>query len=251
MNFLNGANGDEGAVGILRSDDLEVVFKYTGHGLSHGHYDKLSFALFENGEEVVQDYGMSRFVNIEQKGGGNYLKENTTWAKQSISHNTLVQNEASHFQGKYDIGSQHHSEGYIFNAENYNLQVAGAKENNAYPGTKMHRTMVAIKDNDDSKPYILDILKVESEQANQYDLPFYYLGQIIKTSFDYPKPNSPSILGTNNGYQHIYKEASGISSGENIKLNWLLNNKFYTYSAVTSNNDELIIGRNWGQRPRI
>jgi len=101
IELSDGANGDEGAVGIIRSGDLELVFKYTAHGLSHGHYDKLSFALFDGGTEVVQDYGMSRFVNIEQKGGGNYLKENTTWAKQSIAHNTLVQNEKSQFNGKY------------------------------------------------------------------------------------------------------------------------------------------------------
>jgi hypothetical protein len=243
IELSDGANGDEGAVGILRSDDLELVFKYTAHGLSHGHYDKLSFALFENGQEVVQDYGMSRYVNIEQKGGGNYLKENKTWAKQSISHNTLVQNETSHFNGKYDIGSQHHSESYIFNVENENLQVASAKENNAYPGTKMQRTIVAIKDSDDSEPYLLDILKLASEQANQYDLPFYYLGQIVQTSFDYSKLDVPLVLGNKNGYQHLYKEASGFSDGDSIKLTWLLNNKFYSYSAVTSKNDEIILAR--------
>ena len=243
IELSDGANGDEGGVGILRSDNLEVIFKYTAHGLSHGHYDKLSFALFENGEEVVQDYGMSRYVNIEQKGGGNYLKENKTWAKQSISHNTLVQNETSHFKGKYDVGSKHHSEAYVFNTENKNIQVASAKENNAYPGTKMQRTMVTIKDDDISKPYVLDILRVESEQANQYDLPFYYLGQIMQTSFNYVKPNLAVVLGNKNGYQHLYKEASGVSNGDNIKLNWLLNNKFYSYSATSSKGDELILGR--------
>ena len=243
IELSDGSMGNQGGVGILRSKDLEVVFKYTSQGLSHGHYDKLSFALFEKGEEIVQDYGMSRFVNIEQKGGGNYLKENKTWAKQSISHNTLVQNEISHFNGKYDIGSKHHSEKFIFDSENKNIQIASAKENNAYPGTKMHRTMAVIKENEISKPYILDILRVTSEQPNQYDLPFYYLGQIMETSFNYSKTNSPEVLGKNHGYQHLYKEATGVSKGENIKLNWLLNNKFYTYSAVTSNNDKLILGR--------
>ena len=68
----------------------------------------LPYMKMEN--EVVQDYGMGRFVNIEQKGGGNYLKENKTWAKQTIAHNTLVQNETSQFKGEYDIGSKHHSE---------------------------------------------------------------------------------------------------------------------------------------------
>ncbi|MCF7560624.1 heparinase II/III family protein [Sabulilitoribacter multivorans] len=243
IELSDGANGDEGAVGVLRSGGLELVFKYTAHGLSHGHYDKLSYALFDDGDEVVQDYGMARFVNIEQKGGGNYLKENTTWAKQTIAHNTIVQNETSQFQGKYDIGSQYHSNGYIFSVGNDSLQVASAKEENAYPGTKLHRTVVTIKDEDYDKPYVLDIMRVSSQNSNQYDLPFYFLGHIMKTNFEYSKYDVPKILGKSDGYQHLYKEASSTSNGENIQLNWLQNNKFYTYTAVTSNNNEIIFGR--------
>ena len=242
IELSDGANGDQGAVGILRSDGLELVFKYTAHGLSHGHYDKLSFALFEEGTEVAQDYGMGRFVNIEQKGGGNYLKENTTWAKQSIAHNALVQNETSHFQGKYDIGSKYHSNKYVFSV-NDKVQVASAKEENAYPGTKLHRTFVIIKDEDYEMPYILDIMKVSSESSNQYDLPFYFLGHIMQTNFEYSKLPTPQILGKSHGYQHLYKEGSAVVKGENVKLNWLLNNKFYTYTAITSANDEVIFGR--------
>ncbi|MGB5418755.1 alginate lyase family protein [Algibacter sp.] len=243
IELSDGANGDEGAVGILRHDDLELVFKYTAHGLSHGHFDKLSFALFEAGEEVVQDYGMGRFVNIEQKGGGNYLKEGTTWAKQTIAHNTLVQNETSQFQGKYDIGSKFHSNRYVFSVEDENVKVASAKEDNAYPETKLHRTMVTIKDENYESPFILDILRVTSESANQYDLPFYFLGHIMQADFEYSKLNTPEILGKSDGYQHLYKEASASVKDGNIKLNWLLNNKFYTYSAVSNNKDEAIIGR--------
>jgi len=243
IELSDGADGDKGAVGILRSDDLELVFKYTAHGLSHGHYDKLSFALFEDGNEVVQDYGMGRFVNIEQKGGGNYLKENKTWAKQTIAHNTITQNEKSQFKGKYDIGSKHHSNKYVFSVKDENLQVASAKEENAYPGTKLHRTMVTIKDEDYNNPYVLDIMRVSSENSNQYDLPFYFLGHIMQTNFEYNKLSEPEVLGKSDGYQHLYKEASASVNGENIKLNWLLNDKFYTYSAVTNNNDEVIFSR--------
>ena len=45
INLSDGKNGDEGGVGILRSKDLELVFKYASQGSSHGHYDKLSFSL--------------------------------------------------------------------------------------------------------------------------------------------------------------------------------------------------------------
>jgi len=243
IELSDGANGDEGAVGILRSGNLELVYKYTAHGLSHGHYDKLSFALFDHGTEVIQDYGMARFVNIEQKGGGNYLKENTTWAKQTIAHNTLVRNEKSHFNGDYSAASTHHSEPYVFSVEKDTVQVSSAKEHHAYPGTTMHRTMVTIKDKDFENPYVLDIMRVTSEKPNQYDLPFYYKGQFLQTNVEYTKTDVPMVLGNANGYQHLYKEASALATGENMKLNWLLNNRFYSYSAVTDKTDEIIMAR--------
>jgi hypothetical protein len=88
INLSDGPDGKQGGVAVLRygDEDLTLVYKYAAQGLSHGHYDKLSFSLYEKGEEVLQDYGLARFVNIEQKGGGNYLKENTTWAKQRMRH---------------------------------------------------------------------------------------------------------------------------------------------------------------------
>ena len=61
----------------LYTNHVELVMKYTSQGEGHGHFDKLSFSLYSNGEEVVQDYGFARFVNIDQKNGGGYLKENT------------------------------------------------------------------------------------------------------------------------------------------------------------------------------
>ncbi len=243
VNLSDGSDGSQGGIAVLRKDDLELVFKYTAQGLSHGHYDKLSFMLYEEGNDVLQDYGMSRFVNIEQKGGGNYLKENKSWAKQTIAHNTLVQNETSHFNGKYETGSKHHSELYLYDVSNDDVQIVSAKESNAYRETEMHRTMILINDNGFEKPFVLDILKVASETENQYDLPFHFMGQLIKTDFEYETPKSLEQLGSNNGYQHLYLEGKGISSSENIKLSWLQNNKFYTLTSTTNPNDELLFTR--------
>jgi len=128
INLSDGPEGTQGGVAILRNEDMELVFKYAAQGSSHGHYDKLSYSLYEKGEEILQDYGLARFVNIEQKGGGNYLKENKTWAKQTIAHNTVTQNETSHFNGKYDIGSQHHSVLNYLSSESEQVQVARASK---------------------------------------------------------------------------------------------------------------------------
>ncbi len=243
INLSDGPKGQQGGVSILRNEDIELVFKYASQGSSHGHYDKLSYSLYEKGEEVIQDYGLARFVNIGQKGGGNYLKENKTWAKQTIAHNTITQNETSHFKGKYEIGSQHHSVLNYMSFENEHVQVVSAKETNAYPETEMLRTMAVIKDEDFEKPYMLDIMKVTSSNSNQYDFPYYYFGQIIETNFDFKIPETLKPLGSKNGYQHLFVEGYGQAKLENSKFSWMHNRKFYTLTAVTTNEDELMLTR--------
>lgn len=245
--YTDGADGTQGGVGILRTDgsknELALVFKFSSQGLSHGHYDKLSFSFYEGGNEVLQDYGLARFVNIQQKGGGNYLKENTTWAKQTIAHNTIVQNETSHFGGNFEVGSLNHSNKYLFDVSNPAVQIISAKENNAYPGTELHRTMVIVKDEKFENPYLLDIVKVNSAKENQYDLPYYFMGQVISTNFNYTIPAMLTKLGEKNGYQHLWNEGVGKSDGENAKLTWFNKERFYTLTSFVSKDDELIFAR--------
>ncbi|MFD2917198.1 alginate lyase family protein [Psychroserpens luteus] len=243
INLSDGPNGTQGGVAILRNEDIELVFKYAAQGSSHGHYDKLSYSLYEKGEEILQDYGLARFVNIEQKGGGNYLKENKTWAKQTIAHNTVTQNETSHFNAKYEIGSQHHSVLNYFSSENENVQIASARETNAYPGSEMLRTMAIIKDKDFEKPYVLDIMKVVSNKDNQYDFPYYFLGQVLSTNFEYKVPETLKALGSKNGYQHLYLEGTAKAKNDNTKFSWLNKGKFYSLTSVTNTNDEILFTR--------
>ena len=245
VNLSDGADGKQGGVALLRygNEDLTLVFKYAAQGLSHGHYDKLSFSLYEKGDEVLQDYGLARFVNIGQKGGGNYLKENTTWAKQTIAHNTITQNETSHFQGKYEVGSQYHSELQFYDASDSDVQVVSALEANAYPGTVMRRTMVVIKNAGFEKPFLLDILKVNSDTENQYDLPFYFMGQVLKVNFEYESPSPMAVLGQKNGYQHLYLEGKGNASANTTQFSWMDNDRFYTLTSATSLSDELLFTR--------
>ena len=243
INLSDGPEGKQGGVAILRNEDMELVFKYASQGSSHGHYDKLSYSVYEKGDEVLQDYGLSRFVNIEQKGGGNYLKENKTWAKQTIAHNTVTQNETSHYNGKYEIGSQNHPDLHYFSSANKNVQVSSAKVSNTYPGTDMQRTVAIIKDEDFEKPYVLDIMKVVSNKANQYDFPYYFLGQVLNTNFEYTHPKTLKPLGTKNGYQHLYLEGTGKSNKDNTKFSWLNKGKFYSLTAISDAKDEIFFTR--------
>jgi hypothetical protein len=253
VNYSDGAKGDQGGLSLLRHDDeaLTLLFKYTAQGLSHGHYDKLSFSLHGRNEEIMQDYGMSRFVNIGQKGGGNYLPENTTFAKQTIAHNTLILNETSHFGGSYDIGSQHHSDLRFFDASNDEVQVVSAIEKNAYPGTVMQRTMAMIKDQEFEKAFVLDLFRITSEKKNQYDLPFYYFGQVLQTSFDYESPKFLKPLGDKNGYQHLYLEAKGQANSENAQFSWMNDNEFFTLTTATEKQDEILLTRIGANDPKF
>lgn len=243
INLSDGPEGKQGGVGILRNKDIELVFKYASQGSSHGHYDKLSYSLYENGDEVIQDYGLARFVNIEQKGGGNYLKENKTWAKQTIAHNTVTQNETSHYNGKFEIGSKNHPDLHYFSSDNNNVQVSSAKVANTYPGTDMQRTVAIINDEDFEKPYVLDIMKVISDKANKYDFPYYFLGQVLNTNFEYTIPKTLKPLGSKNGYQHLYVEGNGKSNENNTKFSWLNKGKFYSLSTISNDKDEILFTR--------
>jgi len=111
----DGPDGERGALAILRAggghpDDEQgqtLVMKNTAQGMGHGHFDKLNWLFFDNGQRVATDYGSARFLNVEAKSGGIYLPENTSWAKQTIAHNTLVVNEQSHFGGDWRLGEKH------------------------------------------------------------------------------------------------------------------------------------------------
>src|SRR6218665_2491242 len=247
IDLSDGPDGKQGGVAIIRnkakSDELTLVLKYAAQGLSHGHYDKLSFSYYNNATEVLQDYGLARFVNIEQKGGGNYLKENTTWAKQTIAHNTIIQNETSHFGSDFETGNKFASEKYFYDVSNPKVQIISAKENNAYPGTTLHRTMALIEEESFEKPFLLDIMQVDSKTANQYDLPFYYMGQFMSTNFAFEVQKTLEPLGKANGYQHLWKESSTVLSEPNAKISWLNDGHFYTLTTVNQPNDEVIFVR--------
>ncbi len=253
IELRDGSKGSEGGVGILRSQDsnLSLVMKYSAHGLSHGHYDKLSFSYYRKGKEIFQDYGLARFVNIEQKNGGGYLKENTTWAKQSIAHNTIIQDETSHFDGNFKLGSSHHSEKYLFSTTNPKIQIVSAKEKNAYPGTKLHRTMVMLQDEDFENPVVIDVIVFDSDSLHQFDNPFYYHGQIISSNFQFQNPKTLSPLGTKNGYQHLWLEGkSTIQKDKTSQTTWLSNNTFHTLSTLTKTNDEFLLVRIGANDPK-
>jgi len=246
--YRDGADGKQGGVGILRTstavdNELCLVMKYSEQGMGHGHFDKLSYSLYDETGEIMQDYGAARWVNIDQKGGGRYLKENNTWAKQSIAHNTVVINETSHYNGDIRIGEKYHPDLYYFKGEG-NVQVVSAKSNNAYPDSELHRTMVLVKDENFRHPILIDVFKATSKNASQYDLPIWFQGHLLLANFDYDSElTTLHTLGEGHGYQHLWKEAVGQTKEGNAHVNWFSQGKFYSMTSVVEEEDELIFAR--------
>lgn len=247
VEYTDGPKGDQGGITILRngssSDQETMFFKYGSHGLSHGHFDKLSILFYDQGREILQDYGAARFLNIEQKDGGRYLAENNSYAKQTIAHNTLVVDEKSQFNGKRKVSQKYHSEKYAVDYSNPDFQYASAIEKNAYEGVKLHRTICMVDDSILSKPILIDILNVKSDIEHQYDLPFYYKGHFLSLNSDYKAfTTTKKNMGDANGYQHLWKEAFA-TPDSTTNFTWINGRRFYSIITNTNSSSEIYLTR--------
>ncbi len=249
----DGVHGDEGGISVFRNgkgaDLTSMLFKYTSHGLSHGHFDKLGIMLYDKGNEIITNYGSVRFIGIEQKWGGRYLPENKAYAAQTIAHNTIVMDETSHFAGKEDIAQNFHSDKLFSNYTNPAVQVVAAKEDNAYKNTHMQRTLYMLQ-LPDGKKMIADIFNVQSDAEHQYDLPFQYSGSLINTSVKY-KSNSKKLepLGKKNGYQFLWNEAEATATDTTVQLTFLNKGTYYSISTLVQDTAKIFYTRTGANDP--
>lgn len=245
--FGDGANGDEGALVVMRAGDASdqaLVYKPAAQGLGHGHFDKLSWQFFDGGAEIVSDYGAARFLNVEAKYGGRYLPENKSYAKQTVAHNTVVVDEQSHFDANTRVGNKHHPKLHFFE-QNTDGVVSQASIDSAYQGVTLTRTMALVSIPELEEALAFDIFNVLSEQAHQYDLPLHYQGQLIETNFNVnANTNTLKPLGKNNGYQHLWLTGSAQPEAGVAQVTWLNDNgRFYTQSALVDGQTQAIFTR--------
>ncbi|MYA66548.1 MAG: alginate lyase family protein [Gammaproteobacteria bacterium] len=244
--FRDGPEGRQGALAVLRSGDFSneqaLVLKATSQGMGHGHFDKLGLLFYDNGNEILTDYGAARFLNVEQKNGGRYLPENETWAKQTVAHNTLVVDETSHFSGRLSIAEQSHPEILFFDSTD-EVQIASASMEDAYEDTSFNRTVALLDDLATDNPVMIDVLHASSSSEHQYDLPVHFNGHIVDTSHSLePRISNLRPLGEANGYQHLWLRASTeVPAGENFSVTWLTENRFYTYTVAAQHDMEVFI----------
>ena len=229
--FRDGPQGDRGGLVVLRSgpdgDDAAVLMKATTQGLGHGHHDKLGLLYYDNGAEIVADYGAARFLNVEAKNGGRYLPENESWAKQSIAHNALVVDQTSHFGGDWRE-AQKYAPTILAFEEIDGVQVAFAEIDTAYEGVNLQR-LIAILPGENGRDYIIDIMRGLGQGDHTFDLPVHFKGQLIETNFDMTHATARlEPFGSANGYQHLWKRSESEPLTGKQDVSWLLGDQFYT-----------------------
>jgi hypothetical protein len=116
------------------------------------------------------------------------------------------------------------------------MQVVSAKEDFAYADVKLLRTTALVKIDGMNKPLLIDIFRANSANTHQYDLPFWYKGQIVNTSFELEaRKNDLQALGTNFGYQHLWLNAQNQLDDNGGFVSILNNKRFYTTHFVSEN----------------
>ncbi|MEA3288367.1 MAG: alginate lyase family protein [Candidatus Marinimicrobia bacterium] len=246
IEFVDGDDGTQGGFGILRygkgADQTLLAMKYGVHGLGHGHFDKLHFMYYDQGSDVIPDYGYSRWINIETKFGGRYLPENNSYAKQTITHNTLVIDGKTQNNFNRKAADKVHGNRHFFDATNGDVQVMSATANDHYDGVKMQRTMFLLKDARLDYPVVVDIYRVRSAQRHQYDMPVHFHGQIINSNFEYTVNTAKrEPIGKSDGYQHIWQIAQSVVNTD-ASLTWLDGHRYYSYLTDIDSDTEMIFG---------
>ncbi len=247
VEFRDGPAGADGGIGILRStvdgEQSMLVMKYASQGMGHGHFDRLGFSYYEQEREVVPDYGSARFINVEPKFGGRYLPENTSWAKQTIAHNSIVVDGRTQFGGITKNGERSPGRRHFFAADDPDLQIMSACEDSAYPGVRLQRTMAMVRDRRFRRPVILDLVTVDADRPHEYDLPFYYQGHLVNTNVPYRAYRTTvASAGVSDGYQHLWLEGVGPAAA-GAQWTWLLGGRYYSITTSADSSTQVLFVR--------
>ena len=242
-----GPDGDKGAQGFIRlqgkdGDISQLVMNYGQHGMGHGHFDTLGMTYFNNNQEVLRDYGFGRWVNVEPKFGGRYLDENKSYSRQTIAHN-LVSVDAG-CQNNFDVetaDSKHGTPHFFIGTGK--TQAMSAYAYDFYPGVNQQRSLILIEHEQLTKPLLVDLFRLISEETHQYDYSLQYQGQIIRTNVEHKQHSTLNPMGDNFGYQHLWNESEGAAAKETSLVSWLQGSSYYTWLSASSADDTLFFTR--------
>ena len=255
VEFRDGHDGLRGGLGILRTGEGEnqslLLMKYGVHGGGHGHFDKLHFIFYDQGRQVIRDYGFGRWINIEPKFGGRYLPENDSYAMQTIAHNTVVVDQRTQNGFDEDAAEATWGERHFFDAANASAQIMSARADTYYEGVGMQRTMLLMEDDRLQYPVVVDLYRLSSAELHQYDYPLHYSGQNIVSNLTFnTRTDHLQPLGEAHGYQHIWHTASA-TSDSTIRFTWLDGHRYYSVITAPHPESQILLGRTGAHDPNF
>ena len=252
MKLTDGPEGKKGAIMVLRGqgeDGPAVYMKACGQGSYHGHFDKLTIGYFDNGNEILTEYGAARFNGIGPRNAGHYTPLNRGYAMTTVAHNALVVDGESHFEGVTPYGLPHSPRVISFKGDGGELQYMAAVDSTAYPGVRMERWTALVAVPFLERPFIADILIADSAEPHRYDYPVHYSGQLINVSVPYRRPAGMKAVGDGSGYQHLWLEGEGDCAEGTTQYTWMTGDRFYTVSTATGADTKLMLLRTGAADP--
>ncbi len=157
--------GQKGLV-MLRAgagDASQGLFLRYGPSLNHGHFDDLNVNIIARGYDVTYDMGYGRSAATQTQ---------SNWARQTVSHNLVVVDEASQLETGETGGSLE-----LF-AESPLARAVEASSNRCYAkeGVSVYRRLAALLGGE--TPYALDIFRVRG--GRQHDYVFHALSDEVR-----------------------------------------------------------------------
>ena len=253
VEFTDGHDGAQGGLGILRMgqglDQSMLLMKYGVHGGGHGHFDKLHFIFFDQGRQVIRDYGFGRWINVEPKFGGRYLPENDSYAMQTIAHNTVVVDGATQNLSEEGDAEGMSGKRHFFETDGGDVLAMSARADTYYEGVGMQRTMLLVAHEALGNPFVLDLFRLTSAEQRQYDYPVHYSGQRITSNLAFDTATDElRPLGSDFGYQHIWSTATA-STDSTVRFTWLDGNRYYSVISAAAADTEVMLGRTGANDP--
>ncbi|MCE5238491.1 heparinase II/III family protein [bacterium] len=214
------------------TEGLAVNMTFGPYGGGHNHPDKLSLAVWNNGKQLLPDFGSCGYDSAE-KG---------QWTAHTISHNTLTVDGRSQYPGldtdkTWPCDSfQKRAMGKLgfFHADPF-LRVAQASCDAVFEGVQLTRTVALV----DGR--IVDFYRVRSRDKHVYDYALHIDAPFKSASAPLTPLADP--LGKNCGYQHIHQAQGAAATAQQSSTTWGDERSGLTITSLGGEPTELIVGR--------
>jgi oligo-alginate lyase len=162
---------------------------------------------------------------------------------QTIAHNTVVVDERSQNDAREPAAEAMSGTRHFFEVQSPSVQAMSARADDYWPGVRVQRTVLLLRDRRLPHPVTVDLVRVVSDSVRQVDWPLHFRGQLIATNVRYTAATATrAALGQRYGYQHLWREAAG-RTDSTVRMTWLDGGRYYSVLTAASPGTEAIFAR--------